>query len=98
MPARRRRRHLAPLPPLSADDAERAKASALASMGCIDDLPAEVRAAMRRCEFLIDLQSIPRGFAWQKVGLVARIEAIKTFEDAAAFDRWLLNAGLRKPR
>lgn len=94
----RRRRRLAPLPPLSAEDAKWRQYAARVGMGDIDNLPAEVRAAVRRCEFLIDLQGIPRGFAWQKAGLVARIEAIKTFEDAAVFDKWLLNAGLRKPR
>ena len=69
-----------------------------AAVEAYDALPEEIRAAIRACDFPVDIQRLPPGFGWRKAKVVERIQAIKTNQDAVEFDKWLLQAGLRYKR
>lgn len=97
---RRKPRRLSPLPTpaeLSPDDKARLRKRS-AAVAAIDAMPPEVKAAIRACDFPIEIQRLPAGFGWRKAKLVERIEAVKTHADAADLDRWLLQVGLRDKR
>lgn len=94
----RRRRKVAerqPIVGMGAKDAAAMAARARQQIGPLDDLPDDVRAAIRECDFAIRIQRMPRGFNVRKAGLVEKIRGLKTFRAAEEFDKWLAMAGLR---
>lgn len=68
------------------------------NIGAYDDLPYEVRSAVRDCPFLVDITRAPNPRHFNYAMVVERIRAVKTFEDAKELDRWLLGVGLRRGR
>ena len=97
---RRKRAQPAPVRPvagMSPEDTARLRRRS-AAVQAYDALPDEIRAAIRACEFPVDIERLPPGFGWRKAKVVERIQAIKTNQDAVEFDKWLLQARLRDKR